>query len=44
MATHLERIAEPLGNIIAKAGQSNKNAFSSLVTPFIDDCDEAKRR
>jgi len=44
MAVHLDAIAAPLGNIIAKAGQSNKNAFSSLVTPFIDDCDEAKRR
>jgi len=44
MYTHLTAIATPLANIISNAGAKNQNAFSHLVEPFIDDCDEAKRR
>jgi len=44
MGTNLNNLAAPLGRIIANAGTKNQNAFSKLVQPFIDDCDEYRKR
>jgi hypothetical protein len=44
MKKHLTTLAAPLGRIIANAGQKNQNAFSKLVQPFIDDCEQYRKR
>jgi len=44
MKKNLINLAAPLGRIIANAGQKNQNAFSKLVEPFIDDCEQYRKR